>query len=155
RAENIYPYLYHDMKRGLFAWVHPNDHVSPEERRHLVGQLRQLYDRAAEASTRLLADEQPDAPAIPDAPRARRMTAEEEPARLEPDMPPMQVIFGSRDFAGLVDSLLEPDDRLAKLTLSTGSLDAAARAELQRISATMAREAGCQTDAIEDDFRYI
>ncbi|HEX9068953.1 MAG TPA: CpXC domain-containing protein [Ktedonobacterales bacterium] len=155
RAENVYPFLYHDMARGLFAWVHPNDQLPAEERHLLVSQLTQLYERAAEASARVLAEDQSDAPAIPDAPRARRMTTGEELARLEPDMPPMQVIFGTRQFAQLVDSLLEPDDRLAKLTLSTGSLDAAARNELQRISTTMAREAGCQVDAVEDDFRYI
>jgi hypothetical protein len=70
----------------------------------------------------------------------RRSPGEDLSAAIEPDAPPMQVIFGVDQLMTLVDSLLDPDERLGKLALSTRSADPAERARLLDVARRMAAQ---------------
>src|SRR5579885_3060815 len=59
RAAVARPFLYHDVARGLFAYVHPRADLPEERRAQLLAQLRRAYSIAVEESARL--QEQPPA----------------------------------------------------------------------------------------------
>jgi CpXC protein len=147
KAMSAQPFIYHDMARGLFAYVHPRGDVSDEEREVLLGRLRQVYDFAVAESDRLT---QPrNQPRMPVEPRVKRRTPEDDLARIEPEVPPMQVIFGMDRLTTLVDSLLEPGERLARVALNTHSSAAEERTRLHDIAEHMAGEIGCLVE-VED-----
>lgn len=147
KAASALPFIYHDMARGLFAYVHPSADLEDDERDHLLAQLRKVYTLAAQESERL---SPPHPSRGADArPRVRRRSPGEDLARIEPEVPPMQVIFGVESLITLVDSLLEPEDRLGKVALSTRSTNPAERARLLRIAGRMADEMECLVD-VED-----
>jgi hypothetical protein len=115
------PFIYHDMARGLFAYVHPDTEADEEMRERLLERLREVYDEAASAAERILEQRQRSSRSQSAAPQPalRRHTPSDDLAsRLEPDTPPMQVIFGMENLIALVDSLLEPDERLGRAALS-------------------------------------
>ncbi len=124
KIESDLPFIYHDMRRGLFAYAHPNAEASDEERERLLERLRQVYDEAVGASERILAEERASQSAsysgqpTPPLTVRRRTPAEDLSAQLEPNAPPMQVIFGREQLVALVDSLLEPEERLGRVALS-------------------------------------
>lgn len=116
------PFVYHDMARGLFAYVHPDAEADEELRERLLTRLREVYDEAVAESDRILARRQGASSAhaqIPQTNARRGKSADDLAARLEPSAPPMQVIFGVENLIALVDSLLEPDERLGRAALST------------------------------------
>lgn len=110
------PFIYHDMTRGLFAYVHPNADAGSESRDELLSRLREVYDEAVAESDRILGRA---------AASAQQAPRDDLAARLEPQTPPMQVIFGAETLITLVDSLLEPDERLGRAALSAQGSDVA------------------------------
>jgi len=144
-AEAGQGFFYHDIGRGLFAYVHPSEELPEEERDALLAKLRAAYSVAVEESERI------------ERQRARTSGAAEQPrltvrrtqpygdiaARLEPEAPPMQVIFGAAQLVTLVDSLLEPEEKLGRVALSTRSADEATREHLLRIGSEMAAQMEC------------
>jgi hypothetical protein len=126
------PFIYHDMESGLFAYVYPNADAESEDRERLLERLREVYHEAAEESERILSRN----------PRTRQAPRDELAAQLTPETPPMQVIFGIENLIALVDSLLEPDERLGRAALSAKGTDVAAR---ERILA-LANELGARLD---------
>ncbi|HET9110999.1 MAG TPA: CpXC domain-containing protein [Ktedonobacterales bacterium] len=121
KIESDLPFIYHDMRRGLFAYAHPNADASDEEREQLLERLRQVYDEAVDASERILTEERASKSTSQPTPRLtvrRRTPGEDLSAQLEPNAPPMQVIFGREQLVALVDSLLEPEERLGRVALS-------------------------------------
>jgi hypothetical protein len=134
------------MARGLFAYVSPDTDVSDEERQALLEHLRVVYSRAVQVAHRL-------APggAASSGVRAGRRTPASIP---EPEAPPMQVIFGVDQLRALVESLLEPDQRLGKVTLTAPGSATAQRDRIHAIAQRMAREAGCLTETIERGDEY-
>lgn len=156
KAATAQPFLYHDMARGLFAYVHPHDAVSEEEREALLAELRKSYSRAVEASERIISSRERKAahpPAVQ--PRVRRRSPGEDlSAQIEPDAPPMQVIFGVGQLIALVDSLLDPDERLGKLALSTRSRHPLERERLREVAERMANEMGCLVEVQEEPDEY-
>lgn len=147
KAMSAQPFIYHDMGRGLFAYVHPRGDVSEEEREVLLARLRQVYDRAVAESDRLTRPRPQPRQMVE--PSVRRRTPEDDLARMDPEVPPMQVIFGVDQLTTLVDSLLEPGERLARVALSTRSSTAEERARLRAIAERMAGEIGCLVE-VED-----
>jgi hypothetical protein len=123
--------------------------VPMEEREALLDRLRRVYTQAvAEAERRT----PPRAPAR-EQPRPtvrRRTPAEELHDRIEPDAPPMQVIFGVDRLVTLVDSLLEPEEKLGKVALSTHHAGPVERDRLLRVASQMAQQMGCLTE-VEDE----
>jgi len=160
KIESEMPFIYHDMRRGLFAYAHPNAEASDEERDELLERLREVYDEAVDASERILAEERasqstpPGQPGIPRLTVRRRSPAEDLSARLEPDTPPMQVIFGRERLVALVDSLLEPEERLGRLALSARGAGSAQRERIVSIAERLASQFDLQveTEGVGSDF---
>jgi GAF domain-containing protein len=70
---------------------------------------------------------------------------------IDPSTPPMQVIFGQEGLISLVDSLLEPDERLGHLALHSTSQNPEERAHFMQVAEQLAQQAGCQLDKQEHD----
>ncbi len=148
RSDAAEPFIYHDMARGLFAYVHPDADLPEEERDELLQRLRRMYTQAVDASERIAPPRQSAAP--DGRPRVRRRTPGEDlSAALEPDAPPMQVIFGVDQLIALVESLLEPEERLGRVALSTRNPSLPERERIAAIAEHMASELHCLVD-IED-----
>lgn len=148
RTPSATPFVYHDMARGLFAYVSPDTDLPDEERQALLENLRAVYTRAVEVAERLT----PRAETFADG-RAGR--GGQEPLGIpEPDAPPMQVIFGVDHLRALVDSLLEPEQRLGKVTLTASGSAAAQRDRIHTIAQRLAREAGCLTETTDRSDEY-
>lgn len=148
KASSAQPLLYHDMGRGLFAYVHPEAEVDEEERDALLATLRKVYAHAATEAERVL----PPRPTASEdgQPRVRRRTPAEELASIEPEVPPMQVIFGIDGLVALVDSLLEPEARLGRVAFSTRRQDERERERMREIASKMASQLDCLVE-IEDN----
>lgn len=148
KIESELPFIYHDMRRGLFAYAHPNAEADEEEREALLERLRQVYDEAVDASERILSDERAgaDAQTPPQLSVRRRSPAEDLSAQLEPSAPPMQVIFGREQLVALVDSLLEPEERLGRVALSARGASAQERERIVSIAERLATQFDLQTE---------
>jgi hypothetical protein len=138
------PFIYHDMESGLFAYVYPNADAEGEDRERLLERLRKVYDEAAEESERILHLNR----------RTRPTPRDELAAQLTPDTPPMQVIFGIENLIALVDSLLEPDERLGRAALSAKGTDLAARERILALANELAARLDLQleTEGSGNDF---
>ncbi|HEX8998124.1 MAG TPA: CpXC domain-containing protein [Ktedonobacterales bacterium] len=148
KIESDLPFIYHDMRRGLFAYAHPNADASEEERDRLLERLRQVYDEAVDTSERILAEERASERAQP-TPRLtvrRRTPGEDLSAQLEPNAPPMQVIFGREQLVALVDSLLEPEERLGRVALSARGAGAQERERVISIAERLASQLDLQVE---------
>ena len=135
------PFVYHDMTRGLFAYVHPDAEATEEIRDRLLERLRAVYDSAVAESDRILSQRQraPGSRVMKPQPSVHRNTPGDElAARLEPDTPPMQVIFGMENLIALVDSLLEPGERLGRAALSVQGTEPAARERILVLAGALA-----------------
>ncbi len=157
QAETAQPFVYHDMRRGLFAYVYPTSDVEPEDRDALLETVRRAYVRAVEESDRIAQAPAPRtrSEAEPPAPRVRRRSpADDIEATLEPHAPPMQVIFGVPELTALIESLLEPEEKLAKVALTARSAGEAERARLRAIVTRMAEQLQCETLVEEDGGEY-
>lgn len=130
------PFVYHDIERSLFAYVHPDANADEESRQRLLERLREVYDEAVAESDRIL-DQRQSAP---------RPARDELATRMEPDAPPMQVIFGVENLIALVDSLLEPEQRLGRAALTARDVDSAARERILALAQTLARSLDLQIE---------
>lgn len=149
RVGTAQSFVYHDMKRGLFAYVHPSADVPEETRETLLNELRRVYTLAVEQSERIA----PPRPSRADHPRptVRRRTPSEDLAdSIEPDAPPMQVIFGIDRLVTLVDSLLEPEEKLGKVAISARNAGAPERERLLEVARRMADQLDCLVE-VEDE----
>lgn len=138
------PFVYHDIARSLFAYVHPDAEADDELRERLLERLREVYDEAVSESDRIL-DQRQTRP---------RPARDELAARMEPDAPPMQVIFGVENLIALVDSLLEPDERLGRAALTAKGVDPAARERILSLARALAEKLDLQieTEGAGHDF---
>lgn len=154
RVGTAQPFVYHDMKRGLFAYVHPSADVPEEARETLLNELRRVYTLAVEQSERIA---QPRPPRM-DQPRPtvrRRSPSEDLASSIEPDAPPMQVIFGTDRLVTLVDSLLEPEEKLGKVAISARNAGAPERERLFGAVRRMAEPLGCLVEVEDEPDDYI
>lgn len=142
------PFVYHDMTRGLFAYVHPDAEADDELRERLLERLREIYDVAVAESERILEQRQHTSSAYAkEPPRLRRHTSGDDlAARMEPDSPPMQVIFGMENLIALVDSLLEPEERLGRAALSARGTTTAARERILTLARALAERLDLQIE---------
>ncbi|MGH2487852.1 MAG: CpXC domain-containing protein [Ktedonobacterales bacterium] len=141
-ASSAQPFIYHDMKRGLFAYVSPNAAATDGDRERLLAQLREVYSQAVEASERFTKRTPGETSPRP---TVRRRTAYDDlQAQIEPEAPPMQVIFGVDRLTALVESLLEPEERLGRVTLTTRGETTEERERLAGVARRMAEQMACQ-----------
>lgn len=155
RAESAQPFIYHDMGRGLFAYVTGRSDVSSEEREELLTQLRQVYTYAVEESERIVQrrTRSTGKSGIAGAPQPtvrRSRPYDDLQAKIEPDAPPMQIIFGVDQLVTLVDSLLEPEEKLARVALAARNAHGVEQERITRIASTMAEQMNCDI-TIEDE----
>jgi hypothetical protein len=153
RAAIARPFLYHDVARGLFAYVHPRSDLPEEQRARLLQQLRQAYAVAVEQSVAIQHHQNPSHSsgadeASDDEDEALELLADDETA--SSDAPPLQVIFGADQLCELINSLLSPEERLGKLALSSKSKQEGERQRLLTIASEMAHQMSCQVE-IEDE----
>ncbi len=151
RAAVARPFLYHDVARGLFAYVHPRADLPEERRTQLLAQLRRAYSIAVEESARL--QEPPparDADAGVDAAFDAEFQDDEQPD----NTPPLRVIFGVDQLCALVNTLLSPEERLGKLALSSKSQRSEERQRLLAIAQEMARQMDCQVEVDDEPGEY-
>ncbi len=149
------PFVYHDMARGLFAYVHPDADADEELRERLLARLREVYDEAVAESDRILTQRQRASSGHAQIPQTNaRRRADDLAARLEPDAPPMQVIFGVENLIALVDSLLEPGERLGRAALSARGAQGDSRDRILTLARTLAERLDLQveTEGAGSDF---
>jgi hypothetical protein len=149
KAVNTQPFIYHDMARGLFAYVHSEADLPDDEREELLEHLRAVYDQAVAESERLT---QPSSGGRhrPVEPKVRRRLPHDDALkRIYPDAPPMQVIFGVEDLMALVESLLDAEEKLGRVVLSTQASGAQERIRLASVATRLAEQAHCLVE-IED-----
>ena len=147
-------FFYHDMRRSLFAYVHPSEELPEEERGALLERLRGAYTTAVEESERIERQRARGAAEQPKLTVRRTVPYGDIAARLEPEAPPMQVIFGAAQLVTLVDSLLEPEEKLGRVALSTHSADEATRERLFGIARDMAAQMDCDARTEIDGDEY-
>ena len=151
RAAMARPFLYHDVARGLFAYVHPRADLPEERRLQVLEQLRRAYSVAVEESARL--QEQPAARDT-----SASIDDEFDPSFLggdEPDnAPPLRVIFGVDQLIALVNTMLGPEERLGKLALSSKSQRSEERQRLLAVAQEMARQMDCQVEVDDEPGEY-
>ena len=150
RAAVARPFLYHDVERGLFAYVRPRADLSDEQRERLLEQLRRVYTVAVEQSV-LLQEHLEDQDITGDTLLGESIQAE----KLPDAAPPLQVIFGMEQLCTLVNSLLLPEERLGKLALSSKSQRPEERQRLLAIAQQMARQMHCQVEVDDEPGEYI
>ena len=158
KAASAQPFIYHDMARGLFAYVHPDADLPEDEREELLEHLRTVYDQAVAESERLT---QPSTGAGSGGhgavePRVRRLRPHDDALkRLSPDAPPMQVIFGLEDLTALVESLLDADEKLGRVVLSTKASGEPERQRLFAVATRLAEQAHCLVEVEDLPAEYI
>ncbi len=140
------PFLYHDVARGLFAYVHPRADLPEEQRAQVLQRLRRAYAVALEQSARL--QDQEEAAEGDDLEGLSAFRGQPQ------DAPPLQVIFGVEQLGELVNSLLSPEERLGKLALSSKSQHEDDRQRLLSIASEMARQMDCQVEVDAEPGEY-
>jgi hypothetical protein len=146
-------FIYHDIRRGIFAYVHSSEQAAEEEREQLLATLRRNYALAVEEAERLVPPRQSKVQGTQ--PRVRRRSPAEDLARIDPDTPPLHIIFGTGNLITLVDSLLEPEERLGRVALSTRSQVLADRARLLSVAQRLARELECLVEVEDGPQEYV
>jgi hypothetical protein len=153
QVQTAQPFVYHDMKRELFAYVYPHTDVPPEDRDALLEHLREAYVQAVGEAERL-AHRRARPVELPKPTVRRSRPADDLWAKLEPDAPPMQVIFGTSELIALVESLLEPEEKMAKAALTARGADAAARERMLMLARGLADQMQCDTYVDDDPEEY-
>ncbi|HEY7350905.1 MAG TPA: CpXC domain-containing protein [Ktedonobacterales bacterium] len=156
RAAIARPFLYHDVARGLFAYVDPRADLPEEQRAGLLQQLRRAYAVAVEQSLLLQHQERPTRASTGEAEDDEGVALEILSGAGEPqgDAPPLQVIFGVEQLCEVVTGLLSPEERLGKLALSSKSKREEERQRLLAIAGEMARQMNCQVEIDDEPGEY-
>jgi hypothetical protein len=153
KAESAQPFLYHDMQRALFAYVHPNADLPQADREALLQHLRRIYSTAVEESERIVRRRE-DVGRRPQPTIRRSRPYDDIGVKLEPEAPPMQVIFGTGRLMTLVDSLLEPGEKLGRVAFSARGADRVAQVRLLHIARSMAEQMDCEISVDDADEGY-
>ncbi|HTI13057.1 MAG TPA: CpXC domain-containing protein [Dictyobacter sp.] len=143
------PFIYSDPEHHLLAYVHPDPNVPEEGRMVILEQLRSAYVDAnkiraqqkkadGSQSEQSEEDEQRTTPEIFD----------------DPDVPSLQVIFGIDQLNELLNALLDPEEKLGRLALSTQNRSEAARGQFHDIARKLATEMGCiiEVEDLPDEY---
>jgi hypothetical protein len=157
KAASAQPFIYHDMARGLFAYVHPDADLPDDERDELLEHLRTVYDQAVAESERLTQPSTGSKRGIVE-PRIRRSTPHDDALkRIYPDAPPMQVIFGVEDLTALVESLLEPEEKPGRVVLNTRASGQQERRRLLSVATRLAEQAHClvEVEDLPDEYSVV
>ncbi len=156
RAAVARPFLYHDVARGLFAYVHPRADLPEQQRERLLQHLRQAYAVAVEQSLLLRGQDVPAPSGAADTRHDEDTVLEilSDPEAPENDAPPLRVIFGVEQLCELINSTLASEERLGKLALSSKSKQEGERQRLLSVANEMARQMNCQVEVEDEPGEY-
>jgi hypothetical protein len=134
-------FIYSDSVHNLLAYVHPRNDT-PEEARLLI------LDKLSNVYTSIVGDteQRPDQEngVANDSTKGAVSLADQ-----AQEIPPLQVVFGADQLHGLINAVLNPEERLGRIALNTYSRDSAERGQLLLIARKMAQEMQCQIE-VED-----
>src|SRR5437868_2494789 len=127
RAAISRPFIYSDPMHNLLAFVHPRNDAPEEARLLILEKLRNVYmsvvgeneERANSGHTDGGNGNGNVSPAI---------TSDTDLAE-EPEIPPLQVIFGLDQLNEVINAVLSQDERLGRLALNTYSRNDAERGQ--------------------------
>ncbi|GHO44412.1 hypothetical protein KSX_25750 [Ktedonospora formicarum] len=136
------PFIYSDSAHNLLAYVHPRSDAPEEARLLILENLRSAYDNVeALLNARDGADGQSEHVATLSPKQAQ-------------DLPPLQVVFGLDQLSVLVNGVLDPEERLGRLALSTQSRNDAERGQFYSIARKLATEMNCsvEVESLPDEY---
>ena len=143
RAAISRPFIYSDPAHNLLAFVHPRNDAPEEARMLILEKLRNVYMSVAGEN------EESDDFQTNGNGNGDLMTTSDTYSAEEPELPPLQVIFGLDQLNALINAFLSQDERLGKLALNTHSRNDAERGQMLDIARKMAQEMQCQVE-VED-----
>ena len=128
RVAQSRPFIYSDPAHNLLAYVHPRNDVPEEARMLILEKLRTVY-------VNIVGENEANGNGHVD--------------QSSPETPPLQVIFGLDQLNEVINAVLNQDERMGRLALSTHSRDEAERGQLHHIARKLASEMQCQVE-VED-----
>jgi hypothetical protein len=129
------PFVYSDPAYDLLVYVHPKADIPDEARALILEQLRTVYLNANKPS-----DEETEHKET-EAQKGDRIAAFTHSEANK--MPPLKVVFGLEQLNDVINNVLNPDDRLGRLAMSTQSHNPAERGQFHDIARKLATEMGC------------
>jgi hypothetical protein len=146
RAAISRPFIYSDPAHNLLAFVHPRNDAPEEARMLILEKLRNVYMSVAGEN-----EESDDFQTNGTNGNGNDdlMTTSDTYAAEQPELPPLQVIFGLDQLNAVINAFLSQDERLGKLALNTHSRSDAERGQMLDIARKIAQEMQCQVE-VED-----
>ncbi len=171
RAATSMPFVYSDPQYHLLAYVYPRSDVPDDAREVILAQIRSLYQSIVERQNMPqqqedenedidesdiedllgfdeedLENEDEDEVETRDNDQVSSPSAQSEQAD---DLPNLQIVFGFDQLSTLINSVLEPEERMGRLALSSQSRSEAARGQFLILARKLASEMGCVVE-VED-----
>jgi hypothetical protein len=134
RAATSNPFIYSDPEHNLLAYVHPRSDAPEEARMLVLEQLRSVY-------VDLTQEQEEYNEGLGGTKASATIQAQ--------DLPPLQVIFGMEQLNAVINAVLNPDERLGRLALSTQSRSVPERGQFLDIVRKLASEMNCGVE-VED-----
>lgn len=147
RAAISRPFIYSDPVHNLLAYVHPRNDAPEEARLFILEKLRNVYMSVVGENEERANFQHTNGSNGNGS--ASQTTAPDIDAAEEPEIPPLQVIFGVDQLNEVINAVLSQDERLGKLALNTHSRSDAERGQLLDIARKLAQEMQCQVE-VED-----
>ena len=117
RAAIARPFIYSDPAHNLLAYVHPRNDAPEEARLLILEKLRNVYMSVLSENEDQVNSQQSNG--TNGNGNGRPTTTPDTDAAEEPEIPPLQVIFGLDQLNGVINAVLSQDERLGKLALNT------------------------------------
>src|SRR5438105_4453263 len=147
RAAISRPFIYSDPAHNLLAYVHPRGDAPEEARLLIFEKLRNVYMSVVGENEDPANTQQTNGTNGNGSARASTTSDNDSPA--EPEIPPLQVIFGLDQLNAVINAVLSQDERMGRLALNTRSRSDAERGQLLDIARKLAQEMQCQVE-VED-----
>ena len=140
------PFIYSDSAHNLLAYVHPRNDVPEEARLMILDKLSDVYTSIV-GNIEQRSDQENGG--VHDSMKGAIYLADQ-----DQDVPPLQVVFGVDQLHGLINAVLNQEERLGRIALNTYSRDSAERGQLLHIARKLAQEMQCQIEVedLSDEF---
>ncbi len=162
KAAVMTPFIYSDPAHNLLAYVHPRSDAPDEARNMILEQLRSVYvsvqsqEQEEEQEEQKEQEEQEEQDALSDEEIDQLLDGKNGASDRQAvnDLPPLQVVFGFDQLHMLINGVLEPEERLGRLALSTQSRNSAERGQFLHIARKLASEMDClyEVEDLEDEY---
>lgn len=156
KAAVMTPFIYSDPAHNLLAYVHPRSDAPDEARNMILEQLRSVYRGIQSKEQEEGKEEQEEQDELSDEEIEQLLdgTNGASDRQAVNDLPPLQVVFGLDQLHALINGVLEPEERLGRLALSTQSRNNAERGQFLHIARKLASEMDClyEVEDLEDEY---